>query len=329
MRLIDENGKLLGKLNLIDGLALFLFLFTAVLLAQFSYYNLFQHHALTLERAEPRIFVPGRDQMLKVFGNGFKENLQVQVDGENPPRFSWTNEVRIDIQLKDDLAPGPHILMFRDPRGRKVVRDDLFRIMWQPEVEQIHMEERHLARDSYRIIGKYFEKGGSVHVGGAPAYSIENLSSREILISIPSVSRESPWTELIIENPGGGRLVLRGEELLEKFSPEKSSALPEPQVARIMPRQIPLEQEAGVLVLGFDLKAGCTVRIGNRLLERLEWTEPHVVMGTLPARSLAPGIYPLEVTNPNGKSTKIDRVIDVTPRETVGNLLEKNSLTKP
>ena len=74
------------------------------------------------------------------------------------------------------------------------------------------------------------------------------------------------------------------------------------------------------MLLGFNLKEGCTVRIGDRLLERLEWHEPNTVLGVLPAHTLAPGVYPVEVSNPDGKSVKVNQMADL--------ISEKNLLKK-
>ncbi len=309
MRVIDEQGRLLGRVNLLDGAAIFLGLFSAVLLLHFSYHNFLRHTMLTLEEATPKVFVPGVDRSLAIQGNGFKEGLQIKIDGQFIS-VRGVNEARVDVQLPDDLTPGYHQVQARNPGGRMVSREDLFRIRWEPVVETITLKGRErLDEKVYRITGKYFDPSCVIRVDGAPVLRPSSLNPQEVLITVPAASPEV-WTELSIQNPSGGGIILGKEELLRRMDPARfPTKFTDPKISRVIPGIIQNRQETGVLILGHDLKEGCAVRIGDQPLKRMEWFPPHAVSGSLPAHSLIPGENPVEVVNPGGKKATASVVV--------------------
>ncbi len=309
MRLIDEQGRLLGRVNLIDGAAIFFGLFSAALLLHFSYHNLLRHTTLTLEEATPKIFVPGVDQLLAIRGNGFRGDLQVEVDGQPPLSMVSVNEARMDIQLPDDLGPGDHQVMVRSPRGRMITKEAMFQIRWEPVVDTITRKgQEQMNEVTYRITGKYLQPGCAIRVDGTPVLKSSSLSSQEVLITVPVILNEV-WTELSIQNPSGGGIVLKGEELLRRIDPDRFLPGAEPRIVRVIPNPIQGWQETGVVILGQDFKKGCTVRIGGQPLKQMGWWPPYLICGSLPAHSIPPGKHPVEVVNSNGKKTTASVVV--------------------
>jgi hypothetical protein len=62
MRLLDHQGRLLGKLNLLDGAVLFISLFFIGVVSYFARQDFLRHTQLTIESAAPQQFVPGQHQ---------------------------------------------------------------------------------------------------------------------------------------------------------------------------------------------------------------------------------------------------------------------------
>lgn len=309
MRLIDEQGRLLGRVNLIDGAAIFLGLFSAALFLHFSAGNLLRHTILTLESATPKVFVPGVDQLLAIRGAAFKANLQIKIDGQPPPSMFFMDEAWVNVHLPDDLGPGDHQVTARNPGGRMVAKEAMFQIRWEPVVNTFAWQEwGEMNHAIYRITGKYLQPGCAITVNGAPVLQSSSLSSQELLITVLAVSNEV-LTELSIQNPSGGGIVLKGEELLRRMDPNWVIPGAAPTILRVIPNPIQSRQETGVLILGQDFKRGGAVRIGGQPLERLEWFPPHVLCGLFPAHSLLPGENPVEVVNPNGKKATASVVV--------------------
>lgn len=301
MRLIDEQGRLLGRFNLIDSAAIFLGLFSAALLLHFSYHNILRHTALTLEGATPEVFVPGVNQFLELRGNGFKGDLQVKIGGRPPLSIRGVNESRVDVQLPEDLGPGTHPVTARNPEGRMVTRDDLFQIRWQPVVETIALNRWQADEKVYRITGKYFDPNCAIKVNGAPVLRSSTLNPQEVLITVPADSNKV-WTELSIQNPSGGGIILGKDDLFRRMDPAQfHTKVADPKISRVIPNLIQSQQETGILILGRNFQEDCAARIGGRSLEQMEWLPPYAIGGSFPAYSLLPGENLVEVVNPDGK----------------------------
>ena len=302
MRLIDEQGRLLGRFNLIDSAAIFLGLFSAALLLHFSYHNILRHTALTLEEATPKVFVPGVNQFLELRGNGFKGDLQVKIGGRPPLSIRGVNESRVDVQLPEDLGPGTHLVTARNPEGRMVTRDDLFQVRWEPVVERITLKgQERMDEKIYQITGKYFEPNCVIRVDGAPVLRSSSLNPQEVLITVPADSNKV-WTELSIQNPSGGGIILGKDELFRRLDPARFHTKgADPKISRVIPNLIQSRQETGILIFGRNFQAGCAVRIGGRPLEQMEWFPPYAVCGSFPAYALLPGENSVEVVNSDGK----------------------------
>lgn len=316
MRLIDERGRLFGRINLIDGAVLFFLLFSAGLFLHFSYHNLMQHTTLTLEDATPKLFVPKGGRYLSIRGNGFKENIEVRVDGTAPLCATWVNEARIDLQLDGSLEPGPHQISLRNPGGRLVSRNDLFQIRWEPEVNTISMQSREGTQSTYRITGSYLYRRCSVWVDGKKQNEVKYINSQEIHIIMLTPREETPaiWKELIIRNEDGGEGEVRvaGDELREKIA---LWSLPiEPKIARIIPDTMLAWQKTGIIIAGNDLRQGCEVLIGGQPLQGMQWYPPNLITGFLPPGSLPAGKHEIEAINSSGARKIADMKLKVVDR---------------
>ena len=300
MRLIDGQGRLFGRVNLIDGAAIFFGLFSAAVLLHFSYHNLLRHTTLTLEDVTPRIFVPGVDRFLAIRGNGFRADLQVKIDGQPPITMYGVNEARMDIQPPDDMGPGFHRVMVRNPGGRMITKDVLFQVRWEPVVETITLKgPEEVSEAIYRITGKYIQPGCAITVDGEPVLRSSSLSSQEVLVAVPA-TLNNVWTELSIQNPSGGGVVLKGEELLRRMAPKQFNSAIQPEIVRVIPDVIRIQQKTWVVISGKYLDRGCTVRIGGQPLEQLEWFPYSYVCGLVSDHSSSSGEQIVEVVNPNG-----------------------------
>ena len=105
MKIIDAQGRLGGRLNLLD-LAVVFFLLS--LTGTVSYgLAVAQHRALAIVSVEPRRIVVGGEPCLFVKGTGFDAGTTVRI-GNYPDRPAYLDESTLQVRVEDDVLPGKY-----------------------------------------------------------------------------------------------------------------------------------------------------------------------------------------------------------------------------
>lgn len=299
MRLIDERGRLFGKLNLLDGIALFLLLFASALTFHLVGHDFLRHTTLTIELVEPKQYTPGVDEFLSVSGNAFGQSPDIWIDSSDPLMSFQVNEARVDLKPPEGLTPGMPVVSVRNPRGRVVSVQGLFEVVWKPVATSIALLESG-NQNLYLLSGDYLEPNCKVNWNGETLPEVVIRSRYELEVSAPAA--DVPLTRLVLQNPSGGITMLEGKNLLEELRPKTADADWVPQVERLIPSAIRVERDSDLVVVGTHFAGGCTVRVGDHMITNVTLVKPYLLAVRIPARSLPFGRYPIEVTNPNGKT---------------------------
>lgn len=299
MRLIDERGRLLGKLNLLDGIALLLLLFASALTLHLVRHDFLRHTTLTIELVEPKRFTPGVDGFLSVSGNAFGQSPDIWIDNGSPLMSFQVNETRVDLRPPEDLTPGMPVVSVRNPKGRVVSVQGLFEVVWKPVVTGITLLESG-NRNLYRLSGDYLSPNCQVEWNGTtlPEVTIRSRHELEVSASADGI----PLTRLVLRNPSGGVTTLEGKNLLEELRPKTADADWVPQIQLLIPSAIRMEQNSDLVVVGTYFARGCTVRVGGLTITNVTPVKPYILAVRIPAHSLPFGRYSIEVVNPNGKT---------------------------
>lgn len=111
MAIIDERGRVFGRINLIDaGVVL-----AVVVLMPLAYaaYTLLRPLPVRISRLEPAQVIQGRTARVTLSGENLRPYLRAQVGGQQPNRFLIESPTQGEMVLPD-LAPGTYDVMLYD-----------------------------------------------------------------------------------------------------------------------------------------------------------------------------------------------------------------------
>lgn len=123
VKLIDENGRVLGKINVFDlGVVVLL---VVVLAFSFQAYRISTYPAPVIKKVEPNRFVQGKGGTLLVTGEHFDDRTAVKV-GTGPSVGVFqsarpVNERAVEVDLPETLEAGSYFLILIN-RGNQMVK---------------------------------------------------------------------------------------------------------------------------------------------------------------------------------------------------------------
>lgn len=232
MHLIDKEGRLLGKLNLLDGITLFFSLFASALAFHLIRHDFLRYATLTIESVEPKRFTPGVDGMLSVFGNAFGPTPTIWVDNSDPQTTYRVNETQLNINPPADLFPGQPVVTVRNHKGRVVSVQGLFEVVWKPKVTSIALLETG-NQSRYLLTGDYLQRDCRVEWNGKAVPGVEIRSREEMEFCVEA--NDVPLTRLVLRNPSGGVTALEGDDLLKQLRPKAADDDWIPEIEMVIP----------------------------------------------------------------------------------------------
>lgn len=131
MKLIDENGRVLGKVNVFDlGVVVLLVI---VLAFSFQAYRITTYPAPVIEKVEPNRFVQGKGGKLLITGEHFDDRTAVKVGtGSSVGVFQsarLANERAVEVDLPETLEAGSYFLILINRANKMVKVDHAFEIV--------------------------------------------------------------------------------------------------------------------------------------------------------------------------------------------------------
>ncbi|MEW5982046.1 MAG: DUF4330 family protein [Acidobacteriota bacterium] len=133
MPIVDDRGRLWGKVNLVDlAVAVFVLLLVPV---AYSAYVLFRTPPPTIAAVEPAVLQEGKDLRVKLTGTNFRPFLQAAVGPTRAPGFLVESPEVAEVRLPD-LAPGTYDLVLYDEAREVGRRPGAITILGPPVVPQ-------------------------------------------------------------------------------------------------------------------------------------------------------------------------------------------------
>ena len=187
MRVLDTHGRFFGKLSLID-LSIICCVLSPLPVVYYGYRSFVEPWRLSIDSIDPKTVTAGDGQSVVITGTGFDRESIVQFGGLLPIHPSFLNEAHLGVVVPDDVSPGAQYVRVRNGRGRLVVRENGFRVLWQPKITNIvqrAVQSRH-APPVLEISGRYFEGGCTAWFGGfeVPPSRLEYVNSSRVNITV-------------------------------------------------------------------------------------------------------------------------------------------------
>ena len=297
MKIIDAQGRLGGRLNLLD-LAAVLFLLS--LTGTVSYgLAVAQHRALAIVSVEPRRIVVGGEPCLFVKGTGFDAGTTVRI-GNYPDRPAYLDESTLQVRVEDDVLPGKYRVIVRNSRGRYAAFLDAVEIVWVPEISGVKPKRIYDTEAELEIFGKYFDQQCMVwiagqeltHVlpGGSPTHLHRHGSAKENPLPLGAQS-------LTVINSGGQKTVL-----------EKAvTVIPLPRIDSISPLIFPCGETVELTILGKNFMPGTVVGFGPYNLGEATFVSPEYLRVPITADHCERREYDMTFTVPDGPTVLLRR----------------------
>ncbi len=213
MKIIDSQGRVFGRMHLLD-LLVWILLASALPLLYFGYQTLRGSAELKLLCVEPAMAEAGPDARVMLTGSGFDRDTTVLV-GEYAlvPRF--LNEAQIDFALPVEINPGYASISIRNGRGRMIYKNTPLKVLWRPELHQVGLRVTPQGTGALIVQGKYLEMGCDIRLGNlAPLYKTytdsQHVTSYYRIQSLQkgsySVSLHNPQSDLSLLVPDAIRI---------------------------------------------------------------------------------------------------------------------------
>jgi len=134
LQLIDRQGRLLGKLHLLDFAAgvLLIGLFPLILFALHNWSGL---RELKIYEVSPKKVMAGTVETVAVRGSGFDRAMTAQLGSFPFQEVVFLNNARVDVTIPKGIPEGIYQLGLRNSRGRLVVQKEAFEVLWKPSIE--------------------------------------------------------------------------------------------------------------------------------------------------------------------------------------------------
>ncbi len=319
MRLVDPQGRLLGKIHVLDlaGLLLLTLLWPMLV---FGLQSLKGQRELAIQKVSPRRVVTGETDKLTVLGTGFDRQTAAQLGHLPFANVTFVNKVWIDIGIPKEFPEGIFRLGIRNGRGRFVLLEEAFEVVWAPSISQVEVLPTTMDTTLLVIKGDYFGPDCRVAIDSFPVLGFvhqsttrleaivgERLTQDLYYVTVTNANEETAhWQGIATKSR---------TDTLSSAATEKETAL---SVRLVRPNRIDA-QVRQLLILGSDFRKGCEVTLGDVSLQEVQRLSPSVLKATLPHpfRPSAPGWLPLKVTRPDGAEAVLEKGALAPPKSSI------------
>ena len=167
MRMLDDNGRVFGKLNLIDA-SVALFVVVLVPLAYLSW-QLFRQPPPVIDSIVPEVVSPGKDATtVQLRGRYFRPALRANV-GSVGTEYLYESPERAELRVPE-IGPGAYDLVLFDAFAEISRRPNALRVEWPLEdVVTALPRGRHREAQRVELRGWHLDKLMQAYVGGKAA----------------------------------------------------------------------------------------------------------------------------------------------------------------
>ncbi|MBI3616102.1 MAG: hypothetical protein HY211_06265 [Candidatus Omnitrophica bacterium] len=181
---VDEKGRFMGRVNLIDALAAAVGLLFLLPMAYYGYRNL-SGWDLEIESVNPAVIQAGKGGALSIFGRNFNKQSTVRLGNHRLADLLCDKPRNILAKVPSSFPPGQYPLIIENPQGGKAVLEKGVVVVGNPVILEVQ-PKRFLATQEtlVTLTGKNFDSAGTVRVGPLIFSKVEFLSPERLRIKI-------------------------------------------------------------------------------------------------------------------------------------------------
>lgn len=265
---LDSQGRLFGKLNLVDLLISLFLLSTGGVVAYAV--GVSRYQALEITHVEPKRIVAGPRQFVVVRGTGFDPPTTLRL-GEHISRGGvyWEESV-LGIEINEEVEPGFYALWLRDGRGRTATTPDPLEVVWEPKISEVKPKIIYSTGEGAHldIVGSFFSPLCTIHLGEReiPAEKHSSAPSRHLSADF---SKGPPLP------PGQHRLTVTNAGGQSATWEEMVTVVPAPEITSVAPEWIVLGDTVDLLLYGKHFREGSILWLSEELIGEATRVSPN------------------------------------------------------
>ncbi len=248
--ILDRQGRLFGRLSLLDLVGLFLLLCLGWALRygiQASRYG-----ALQVVSIEPKKIAAGPGNHLKIKGTGLDRTVTARI-GDYP---DWGVFVidggTVGVEIPEEVTPGFYRVIVRDSRGRNATVPDAVEVVWVPQVRAVRPKLIYptgAQGTRIEVRGRFFSSPCSVWVGDS---ELDVISVQPNQVAAHKKDGTPPLPL------GPQPVTVVGAEGRTSRLEQGVTVIPAPEVVSVEPRALALGDTGVLLIRGRHLRDGTT-----------------------------------------------------------------------
>ena len=238
---------------------------------------------------------PNRDMVaggviVQIIGENFQAGATVTIGGNAASNVIFDSPSKLIVEVPAGVAGSADVVV-TNPDGKSDTLPNGFTYyLPAPTLTRVNPNNDVVTGGAtVQIIGKDFQAGATVTIGGNAASNVIFISPTELTVEVPPGVAGS--ADVVVTNPDG-----KSDTLPNGFT----YYLPAPTLTRVDPNNDVVTGEATVQIIGKDFQAGATVTIGGNRASNVIFVSPIELTVEVPPGTA--GNADVVVINPDGKS---------------------------
>ena len=266
--ILDSRGRLFGKINLLDLLALF---FLLCLAGTVRYaVGASRHHSLKLFSAEPRRIVAGGGKYLMIKGTGFDRSTTIRL-GRYPDRGEvYFDESTLGIEIDQRVDPGFYHVRVRDGRGRFAEFPEPVEVIWEPRVKEVKPKILYSTGNDWNLLisGEYFSHPSTVRIQNREL-TVNGTKFDAINASLNPEDAPLPLGKFMLQVTRSGGLPTRLQYPV--------TVVPAQRITSFEPKVLAVGQSVDLVIHGDNFQEHTLVWLGDQLIGEATLENPNLL----------------------------------------------------
>ena len=244
-----------------------------------------------LTRVDPNHDMVAGGETVKIFGENFQDGATVTIGGKAASNVIFVSPTELTVEVPAGVAGSADVIV-TNPDGESAALADGFTYIEPPPPTLARVDpssDMVVGGATVTIIGKNFQDGATVTIGGNVASNVIFVSSTELTVEVPAGVTGS--ADVVVTNPDG-----KSDTLAGGFTYIE----PPPTLARVDPSSDMVVGGATVTIIGENFQDGATVTIGGNAASNVIFVSPTELTVEVPTG--VAGSVDVIVTNPDGES---------------------------
>lgn len=264
--ILDDRGRLFGRINLLDLTAL---CFLLILGSSVGYVLRVSHRqTLQIFSVEPKRIVAGSGTRAVMKGTGFDNRTTARLGDYNDQSGVYIDESTIGIEITEQYDPGIYRIIVHDERGRYIALPDAVEVVWVPQITEVKLKTIYNTGEGawLEVFGAYFSDRASVFVGDRRLEVVGTTGHKQIQAKLKKGDAPLPLGEYpvtIVNKEGQSVTLKRGV-----------TVLPPPEVHSIEPDTLRLGETADLFLHGSHFRKGTRIWFNEREMGEARYVSP-------------------------------------------------------